>query len=206
MAELTFVCGCGQVVWSLDEATPPTGIRYVCHCDDCQAFAHFTGQADLLLDGNGGTEAYQLPASRLRVLRGLDHLACVQMTARPLLRWHCGACLAPVANTYGAAQLSFVSVPLACASANDRDAVLAQSAGHVWTKFGHGDLSGVTQVSIPAMLWRMASRIVAARISGDYRNNPFFRPDTGEPIVAPRRLLEAERSELDCKARAGAPT
>jgi hypothetical protein len=109
-----------------------------------------------------------------------------------------------VANTYATAKLSFVSIPLAVADAAARDAALGPSAGHVWTKFGHGDLSRVRQVSIPAMLWRMAARIVSARLSGDYRNNPFFMRETAQPISPPVRVGQGERAELDLKVRASA--
>jgi hypothetical protein len=181
---------------------PRLGIRYVCHCDDCQAFAHFTGRADRLLDANGGTDAYQLPASRVRIIKGLEALACVQMTSRPLLRWHCATCRTPVANTYGTSAVSFVSLPLAAASGGDRESILGPSSGHVWTKFGVGDLSQARQVNIPAMLWRMACRIFVARVSGDYRNNPFFDHKDGRPIVEPRRLSPSERHDLDRRAAA----
>ena len=175
----------------------------MCHCDDCQAFAHFVGRADSVLDGNGGTDAYHLPASRLAVVRGLDRLACVQMTRRRLIRWYCVTCGTPVANTYDTSRLSFLSLSLSALPAEQRDRQFGPSSGHVWTKFGHGDLSKVKRASIPAMLWRMASRMVSARLSGDHRNNPFFDRATGQPIRTPRRLTPVERAALDRKISHG---
>jgi hypothetical protein len=105
-----------------------------------------------------------------------------------------------VANTYDASRLSFVSVPLWAAAPGSRDEALGPPSGHVWTRFGHGDLARVRRLNIPAMLWRMASRIAWARISGDYRNNPLFDPVSGKPIAAPRRLTPGERSALDLRA------
>lgn len=185
----------------MDETSPPTGIRYVCHCDDCQAFACFTGIAASVLDEHGGTDVYQLPASRLRVVEGREHLACVQVTPRPLLRWHCSRCRSPVANTYHRSQLSFVSLPLCSVSTMERDALLGPPSGHAWTRSGQGDLSGVRQVNLPAMLWRIASRIVSAWLTGDHRCNPLFDPATGKPIVVPRRLTLDERARLDREVR-----
>jgi hypothetical protein len=198
--ELHLRCACGAMAWSIEETPARAGIRYTCHCDDCQAFAHFTGLAGRLLDANGGTDAYQLPASRVRITKGLATLACVQMTRRPLLRWHCETCRTPIANTYGTSRLSFVSLPLIGAPAMERDAILGSSSGHVWTKFGVGDLSQARQINILAMLWRMATRIVVARVSGDFRNNPFFNLTDGKPMVRPRRLSPAERRDLDRQA------
>jgi hypothetical protein len=204
MPQLDLACDCGAVAWQLDEAVPARGIRYTCHCDDCQAFAWFTCQPDKILDAEGGTDVYQLPASRLRVTGGLDRLACVQVTGRPLLRWYCETCRTPVANSYHTARLSFVSIPLRGASLAARDAALGPSSGHVWTKFGIGDLSQVKQVSIPAILWRMVSRMVGACLSGDSRNNPLFDRETGRPIAQPRRLTPEERAMLDVKVKEAA--
>jgi hypothetical protein len=124
------------------------------------------------------------------------------MTDGRLIRWYCSHCRTPIANTYDTSKLSFLSVPLCALPVERRDEALGPSSGHVWTKFGHGDLSCVKLVSIPAMLWRMASRIASARLSGDYLNNPFFSPTTCKPIYAPCRLTATERSELDRKVKA----
>ena len=202
MPRLDLTCACNGVAWSISETTPRSGIRYICHCDDCQAYLMFLGRADDVLDANGGMDAYQLPASAVRLARGQDLLACVQVTARPLLRWYCTRCRTPVAGTYNTAKLSFISLTVPRTA--QADAVLGPSSGHVWTRFGRGDLSRVRQVNIPAMLWRMASRIVAARLTGDYRSNPFFDPATSRPIARPRRLTAGERADLDRKVRLAA--
>jgi hypothetical protein len=198
--ELNLTCACAGVSLAIEETSPRTGIRYVCHCDDCQAYAEFLGRSDTALDANGGTDAYQLPASRVRVTGGKPLLACMQATSRPLLRWYCSACRTPVANTYHTSKLSFVALPLSQASDPARDEVLGPSSGHAWTKFAWGDLKGARQIDIPAMLWRIASRILAARLTGDWRNNPFFDAD-GRPISPPRRLTASERAELDREAQ-----
>lgn len=204
MGLLNLACVCGAVSLQLEETAPRRGVRYVCHCDDCQAYAEFLGSPDAILDPNQGTDAYQLPASRLEIKGGREELACVQVTSRPLLRWYCEKCRTPVANTYHTSKLSFLSLPLPRICGGEVDQVLGKSSGHVWIKFGRGDLSRVRQINIPAMLWRMGSRIIAARISGDYRKNPFFDPVTGLPIAAPRLLTTAERAELDRKVQSRA--
>lgn len=201
MARLNLACRCGAVSWRLEETAPRSGIRYVCHCDDCQAYAEFLGSSDSILDANGGIHAYQLPASRFRLVTGIEELACVQVTRRPLLRWYCRKCRTPVAGTYHTSKLSFLSVTIPCQGSREVDQVLGLSSGHVWTQFGWGDLSSVRQVNIPAMLWRMGSRILTARISGDYRKNPLFDPVTAKPIAPPRRLTGDERAALDAKVQ-----
>lgn len=204
MPKLDLRCSCGTVTWELIERSPRAGVRYICHCDDCQAYAFYTGQQTEILDAQGGLDAYQLPSSQIRIRTGIEHLACVQMARLPwrlpLLRWHCGSCRTPVAATYHTSKLSFVSASLSAASTADREAVCGPSMGHVWTKFGWGDLSNVRQCNIPAMLWRMGTRITRARLSGDYRNNPFFSSD-GTPLLEPYVLSTLERTGLEAAAK-----
>lgn len=202
MSKLNLECWCGAVKWSLDEQLTRLGVRYVCHCDDCQAFAHYTGHPELVLDANGGTDAYQLPSSQVKISKGSEHLACVHVTSRRLLRWHCRVCEMPVANTYNNSKLSFISVPLCGSTASERDKILGLSSGHVWKKFGKGNLSKLKNYSILKILWRMVSRIIRARVSGDYRNNPFFDKQSGEPINKPYLLNADERHDLNVKVRA----
>ncbi len=194
-------CWCGSIEWTLNETAPPIGIRYTCYCNDCQAFAHYTGNPDDILDPNGGTDAYQLPVSNITLVTGQDHLRCVHMTSRRLLRWYCNTCMAPVANTYNTSKMSFASMPLAVVPPETRDTVLGPSSGHVWAKFSKTDLSRTKAINIPAMLWRMISRIIQARLSGDFRNNPFFSVDSGQPICDPHRLNGEARSHLDQQTR-----
>lgn len=195
MGTLEFNCACGAVGWELRDVSPQAGIRYICHCDDCQAFARFLGRPELL-DAHGGTDAWQMPASHLFIARGAAHLASIHLTPRRLLRWYCRDCRFPVANTYDSSRLSFLSLPLAGCDPARADALLGPSAGHVWTKFGTGDLAHVKQVNIPAMLYRMLSRILRARLTGDWRNNPLFDRETGTPLSPPQRLTPQERAGL----------
>jgi hypothetical protein len=200
VADLDFACRCGEVRWSLTDASSATGLRYVCCCDDCQAFAAWLGDPRANLDAHGGTNVFQTPASRLVLHRGGEQLACVQVTSRPLLRWFCAACRTPIANTYGTARLSFLSAILVGAEPGQIDGRLGPSKGYAWTKSGHGDLAGVPQLSIPPVLWRMASRAAVAFVSGDWRRNALFDPATGAPVAAPCRLTPDERTSADAAA------
>ena len=201
MVRLNCTCRCGGVRWAVEETSPRNGIRYICHCDDCQVYAQYLGSAREKLDAHGGTDAYQLPASQIELQTGKNLLACVQVTRRPLLRWYCGQCRTAVANTYHTSKLSFVSLPLGPKQDAERDRVLGPPSGHAWTKFGWGDLSKVKQVNIPAMLWRIGSRIISARLSGDFRANPFFDRATAQPVATPLRLTQKQRAELDEQVR-----
>ncbi len=197
MAELDFSCACGAMRGVLRGPSPKTGIRYICHCDDCQAFAGFLGSPGRWLDRHGGTDVFQTPAWRFQITLGAERLACVQVTDRPLLRWYAACCRTPVANTYDRGQRSFLSLILAGFDPRACERAMGAGVGHVWTRYATGDLGRVRQANIPAMLWRMVSRGVSARLSGDWRRNSFFDPATGAPVAQPRRLTRAERAALD---------
>ncbi len=202
MADLDFACRCGEVRWSLADVSPRAGLRYICCCDDCQAFAAWLGDPRANLDAYGGTDVFQTPASRLVLHHGRDLLACAQMTSRPLLRWFCDACRTPIANTYGSAKLSFLSAILVGAAPEEADVCLGPTTGYAWTKYGHGDLSGLPQVNIPAMIWRMASRAASARLTGDWRRNALFHEGSGRPLGSPHLLSANERAFADAAALA----
>ena len=46
------------------------------------------------------------------------------------------------------------------------------------------------------MLWTMANRMLAARMSGRWQQTPFFDVETGAPVVEPVVLSKEERAAL----------
>ena len=64
-SDLLLACACGRVSGLVSGASASTGTRAVCYCDDCQAFARHLGDADRVLDANGGTEVFQTSAARV---------------------------------------------------------------------------------------------------------------------------------------------
>jgi hypothetical protein len=43
---------------------------------------------------------------------------------------------------------------------------------------------------------KILRNVVGARLSGRYRENPFFKPGTAEPFVTPQVLTATERAAL----------
>jgi hypothetical protein len=46
--------------------SPSTGLRFVCYCKDCQAFARFLDRADVL-DPAGGTDNFHMAPGRVKL-------------------------------------------------------------------------------------------------------------------------------------------
>src|SRR4029077_11390639 len=96
--QVELVCRCGEVRARVTDASPRTVNRIVCYCDDCQAFAHRIGRADLL-DSQGGREIVQLAPATLTFLQGQQRIVGLRLTPKGLFRWYASCCNTPVGNT-----------------------------------------------------------------------------------------------------------
>jgi len=182
-------------------------VRAVCYCDDCQAFAHHLGRADTVLDDYGGTSIIQVSPSRLTITQGAQHLSCVRMTNRNLLRWYASCCGTPVGNTPGWPRFHFVGLihvflDLPALGVSAREA-LGLVRARIFKRFATGDQSVIN--AMPGSFWSFLlggmRRILGARLTGAYKSSPFF-DSAGKPVAVPRRLTQEERSRLPPYANA----
>src|SRR5262245_33455876 len=105
-AELS--CRCGEIQGRVKDASPRTVNRVVCYCDDCQAFLHYLGRADLL-DPHGGTDIVQVAPASLAVHHGTERIAGLRVTPKGLYRWYASCCRTPLGTTVGPA-IPFVGI------------------------------------------------------------------------------------------------
>ena len=68
-------CRCGEVRGMATNLSPRTVNRVVCYCDDCQAFVHQLGRADLL-DPQGGSDIVQMAPAALSFTIGNTSSVC----------------------------------------------------------------------------------------------------------------------------------
>ena len=184
---LDFTCSCGQTTWRVD--APKQGTRLICYCADCQTAARHLG-ADVLNDG-GGTEILQVGAHQVHI-EG-PPLALVRLSPKGIFRWHTSCCNTPVANTLPFPQLSFAGVLLA--NLADKDAPLPPMAAVVNTVYAKG------RPDVPAKdfglgksVLRFFKRSLTARMSGTWKQTPFFEGPPWEPVAVPRILTKDERN------------
>jgi len=186
-------CRCGEVVGVVTNASPRTVNRVVCYCDDCQAFAHQLGRADLL-DIKGGSDIVQVAPASLTIAKGQDRIAGVRLSPKGLFRWHTTCCNTPVGNTLGPA-IPFVGI---VTHAFDSDAQRADqlfsTAVPILGKYAIGEPpAGSTGLNLPFIL-RAIGKVLGWRLRGRAWPHPFFRPNTREPIY-PVTVLSPERRE-----------
>jgi hypothetical protein len=195
-------CRCGALKGLV--ANPRNANRCVCYCRDCQAFAHFLGRPDEVLDERGGTEVIQIPPKNLTFVQGIEALACMRLTEKGLLRWYARCCNTPIGNTLETPKISFIGLVHNCLENGAQP--LDDSFGPVraWanTKGAKGDPKPKVVGMGPAAWW-FISRILKARLNGDYKHTPLFRADTGLPVVTPRVLSSDEHAGVMNAVRAG---
>jgi Family of unknown function (DUF6151) len=88
-------CRCGEVRGIVTDPSPQTVNRVICYCDDCQAYAHQLGRADLL-NAKGGSDIIQLAPAALSFTKGQDRIAGLRLTPKGLYRWYTRCCNTPV--------------------------------------------------------------------------------------------------------------
>jgi hypothetical protein len=189
--ELT--CRCGQVRGELDPAR--TYARATCYCRDCQAFARFLGQAGVL-DSRGGTDIVAIAPDGLRITAGSEHLACMSMGPKGLLRWYAACCRTPLTNTsrdprlYYTGMVSCVAVVPAALDAalgpRDRVAVNTGSA-----------TAPVKSSPLRLLLCglHIFGPVIASRLRGRRAGAPFF-DGQGRPSREPEVISREQRDAL----------
>ena len=189
-------CRCGKLQGLLSH--PERGTRAVCYCRDCQAFAHFLGPDLEILDPLGGTEVIATVPGLVSFTAGTEQLACMTLTEQGILRWYAGCCRTPIGNTPRNRKFSYVGLIHSCLRSSG--SAFDDSFGAVRMRVNRQSASG-SPPSAPvagfiAAVLRYLGRLAWLRVSGKYRENPFFDAATGRPRVQPRTLSRAEHDQL----------
>ena len=187
-------CRCGEVVGVVTNASSRTVNRVVCYCDDCQAFAHQLGRADLL-DAKGGSDIVQVAPASLNFVKGQDRIAGVRLSPKGLFRWHTTCCNTPVGNTMGPA-IPFVGIVAQAFDTGTQraDQVFGAPVGAILGKYAIGEPpAGSTGLNLPLIL-RAIGKVLGWRLRGRTWPHPFFKPNTRDPVY-PVTVLPPERRE-----------
>lgn len=205
-ADLEIRCACGKLRGMVRGVSPGQGNRGVCYCDDCQSFAHFLGRADAILDARGGTRIFQIGQGQVALTHGGEHLACMRLTPKGLLRWYASCCGTPLGNTGLTRRTPVVGLVEQClappASARSLDDVLGPSRFSVFAKFARTPRPGApppitpppnpSRLAFTRAILSMIGLVVEALLRGEGKRSPFFDPATGEPRATPRVLTPDE--------------
>jgi hypothetical protein len=189
-------CRCGVVRGIVTNASQRSVNRVVCYCDDCQAFAHRLGRADLL-NAKGGSDIVQVAPASLTFVQGQDHVRGVRLKPGGLYRWYASCCNTPVGNTASPA-IPFVGI---IATAFDHGAQRADDAfgaplGGFFGKYAVGQApEGSTGLNL-SLLLRAIGKVLGWRLGGRVWPHPFFKRDDGVPVYPFHVLSREEREAL----------
>lgn len=202
-----FRCRCGEVRGFVADASPRTVNHVGCYCDDCQAFAHWLGRADLL-DAQGLSDIVQVAPATLTFEQGQDRIKGVRLSPKGLYRWYASCCNTPVGNTLRPS-VPFVGVTAATFNhgAQRSDALFGPMTGAIMGKYAIGVAPPGTSGIQPSLLMRAISKVLGWRLRGKAWPHPFFTRGNDAPVYPVQVLTREERDALRprCGPRPTAP-
>lgn len=188
MGALSFRCTCGTVTGHLTETGKGHGILLTCHCNSCRAAEVALNQPD---PGRDGVVLYQTTPDRVKFTTGQDQLAVMRLgPGSRTFRWHAACCGAPLFNTgprpgfpFASLHVSRVDAPETLGPVRAR-AFVAQAGGAARHK------------NLGRFIYSLLQTGLTSRLSGRWKDTPFFDVGTGRTIPPLRTLTAEERAAL----------
>jgi hypothetical protein len=131
---------------------------------------------------------------------GTQHLACLSLSEKGLLRWYATCCNTPIAGTPRNWKFPYVGLVHTCLKAEPEAFERSFSKLHMRVNTGSAkrSLPGTALMSMISLAG-FIPRVLAGGLSGAYKTTPFFT-STGEPIAT---VTVLSRSELQRAYSAG---
>lgn len=187
-------CECGSLRMDV-QIDPKRSSHVICYCDDCRAYMRWLGR-DAQLDGHGGTEVVQVAPSEARIVAGAEHLGCVRLTPKGLLRFYAKCCKSPLGNTMR-------GVPFVGLSVTGLKIPLSTRPDGVNARFAlNGRPPNASDRASLGVVGRTARQLVSRMVRGKLHPSPFLTAG-GEPRVTAEILTPAERDALRARETSG---
>lgn len=191
-------CRCGEIHGWAKGATPTGVNRSVCYCDDCQAFLHYLGRADLL-DEHGGTDVVQVPPNMVSFDRGLERIVGMRLSDRGMYRWYASCCKTPLGNTITPA-IPFIGMPLevfrGAPDISRIDEIFGKPRGYVMGKFAVGDAPRGSKAFPLGLIVHALVMVLGWKFKGKAWPHPYFDKATRAPKYPVTVLQRSERDAL----------
>lgn len=185
MVDVPFTCRCGKLQGTLRDVGWGNHAR--CFCQSCRAADIHTGAPD---PGDDGITIYQTTPDKIRFQSGQDQLTVFSFGPKNLLRWQASCCGALMFNTLRAPKMPFAA--LRTDRIND-PAMLGPvaSRGFIPVDGGKHRHEGIGAL-VAGMLWRA----FIGRITGRWKQTPFFDTDTLQPVAEVQVLPKGETTKI----------
>lgn len=134
-------------------------------------------------------------AKHVSFTSGIEHLACLSLTEKGLLRWYAKCCNTPICNTARNWKVPYVGLIGTCMKTDP--VAFERSFPRVQMRVNTGSAK---QAPTPMRLSTVVSlagfmpRVMLSSINGAYRKTPFFDQGRGAPVVAVMVLSDADRA------------
>ncbi len=177
-------CSCGSVEGKLDIVSG-SFFHVACLCSDCQAFANHLGNADKILDTDGGSELFQTYPAYLQISAGQDKVRCLQLKEKGLYRWYTACCNMPLANTMNSAKVPFIGISVKLmqfADQQEKDTVLGPISLKAFGKDAIGEMPRDTHPKFPiSYMPKILMFMIKGMLTKKNTPSPFFQ--NKKPIV-----------------------
>ncbi len=194
-------CRCGEIHGWLRGVSPSAVNRGICYCDDCQAFAHYLGRANLL-DAHAGSDIVQVAPRAVSFDRGTERIRGMRLTPKGLHRWYASCCKTPLGNTLTPSVPFIGMLPEVLHGTPDiarRDAVFGPVRAAMFGKHATGGTpEGSTQLHL-GMLAHTVRLLLGWKLGGKAWPHPFFDRATRAPSHPVTTLSPGERQALRAK-------
>lgn len=184
-----FACSCGKVAGHVAPAGPRFGAHVICYCVDCRAAAMHLGAEGALTD-DGGMPLYQTRPDWIHFDQGKEHLACLRLSPKGLLRWYAACCNTPLANSLPTPKVPFASLSTTVFADPEALGPIMARINTVSAKPGSG--APKRDNGFPRAILAFMRRAVGAFVSGKAKVTPFFDAQ-GQPVAAPHVITKEQR-------------
>lgn len=184
---LSFSCTCGGLAGEITAEGVASGTHVVCFCRDCRAGQLYLGQPD---PAPGPVDIFQMTPDCIRITKGADNLAVMRLGPKGLFRWYASCCNAPLATTTENSKFPFAGFDV-------KRIAEPELLGPIKTRAYVPQPNGKTKHENPApALFGLIRRLITARLTGRWRQTPFFDTATGTPTADPMVITREERAAL----------
>jgi hypothetical protein len=186
-APLTFSCSCGNLQGHINANAAKSGARLECYCRDCRAAELYFQQPD---PAPGGVDLFQTTPDAISITQGQQYLGLFRLGPRGVMRWYATCCNAPMFNTLAKPQLAFAGLVVARLSDPTQIGPVKARANMT------GPGGKLKHQGVGRIVFGIATRMLAARLSGRWRQTPFFDIETSAPVAQAIIPNKAERAAL----------
>lgn len=186
-APLEFACSCGKLHGHIAAAALPSGAQVECYCRDCRAAELYLNQPD---PAPGPVDIFQTTPDAITILEGGEYLGLLRLSPRGAMRWYATCCDSPLFNTASGPKIPFTGVRVPRISTPDR---IGPVLGKAFVPKPGGKTA---HEGLGRLIWKLLPGILGARLSGRWRQTPFFDVETGKPVVSAKIPSKEERAAL----------